>query len=87
MVYVLTDEGRKYLKEGLPEEQLMWSLTKPVTMEEAKGKVPNFSIALQWAKKNGWILVSSGEITLVKDPKSYPQEDALEKISSGEGAN
>ncbi len=78
MVYTLTDEGRKYLKEGLPEEQLMWDLAKPMSMEEAKGKVPNFSIALQWALKNKWIEIKDGLIKKIKDlPDRYELKEAL----------
>ncbi len=78
MVYALTDEGRKYLKEGLPEEQLMWSLVKPMSTEEAKGKVPNFSIALQWALKNKWVEIKDGMIKKIKDlPDKYELKEAL----------
>ncbi|RLG15852.1 phenylalanine--tRNA ligase subunit alpha, partial [Candidatus Pacearchaeota archaeon] len=54
-MYELTEEGKKYLKEGLPEINLIKKLKeKELSFEEVK-KSQNFNIALQWAKKNNWI--------------------------------
>ncbi|MBI4163180.1 MAG: phenylalanine--tRNA ligase subunit alpha [Candidatus Aenigmarchaeota archaeon] len=84
MVYALTDEGRKYLKGGLPEEQLMWSLTKSMSTEEAKAKVPNFSIALQWAIKNKWVEIKDGLIRKIKDlPDKYELKESLFAAEQG----
>jgi phenylalanyl-tRNA synthetase alpha chain len=82
-VYALTDEGKKYLKEGLPETQLVKSLKKSTTIEQARKSIDNFSIALQWAKKNGWVRVEKGKLVLVKKPDSATEQDWLKKASLG----
>src|SRR3989338_2065942 len=81
--YILTEEGRRYLENGLPEKKLLGIL--PASIEDAKKKIDNFSIALQWAKKNGWIEIKEGEIILKKMPEKIPEEEALEKINKKEG--
>lgn len=80
-MYRLTHEGEKYLKHGLPEMNLVLLLEKgKVTIEKAK-QIENFSIAFQWAKKNGWIKISGNEIELAIKPREFPEQAALEKIS------
>ncbi len=82
---VLTEEGMRYAKEGLPEKILVGFLEKKksVSIHEAKAAIANFSIALQWAKKNGWVRVESGKIELLKRPESIPEQEALEKLAAG----
>jgi phenylalanyl-tRNA synthetase alpha chain len=84
-MYQLTEEGKKYLKVGLPEKRLVELLKekKKIVVEEARKKIDNFAIALQWSKKNNWIMVVQGEVELLKVPESYPEQEALEKISRG----
>ncbi len=84
-MYVLTEEGKKYLQEGLPEKMLVKFLEKgPAGLDAARTEIPGFSIALQWAKKNGWVAVNKDVIELVKMPKEFPEITALERISKGE---
>jgi len=79
----LTEEGKKYLREGLPEKNLAKLLEKgPLKLEEAQ--IENLPIAIQWAKKNGWIKIDKGLLTLVKKPGVLVEEDALAKIEKGE---
>ena len=82
MALRLTAEGRKYLEEGLPEANLVKDLQKlggKAPIGKAKGD--NFSIALQWAKKNNWVKVESGSLILLeKSPKS-PIPKALQDVS------
>ena len=64
----LTKEGKKYLERGLPEKNLVNALKAgPMDFGLAKKKIDNFNIALQWAKKNGWIEVKAclGEATRI----------------------
>ncbi len=83
-MYRLTEEGQKYLKEGLPEKRLVELLEKgAINLNTAKAKIPEFSIALQWAKKNQWIAVTTAGVELVNKPESFPVQDALEKINKG----
>lgn len=82
MKYSLTDEGRKYLKEGLPEKKLLDLLEKgPARIADAQRKVDNFSIALQWAKKKGWVTVVRDGLELVNVPEYLPEEEALKDIA------
>ncbi|HLD49269.1 MAG TPA: phenylalanine--tRNA ligase subunit alpha [archaeon] len=83
--YILTEEGRRYLENGLPEKKLLGIL--PASIEDAKKKIDNFSIALQWAKKNNWIEIKEGIIILKKMPEKIPEEEALEKINKGKNVD
>ena len=81
-MYVLTEEGKKYLEQGLPEKNLVKMVKKgKVKINDAKTKIENFSIALQWAKKNNWVMAVQGEIELIQDPVIYPEEQALKTVS------
>lgn len=82
-IYKLTEEGRNYLQNGLPEANLANSLKRPIGIDEAKGRIDSFGIALQWAKKKNWVRVEAGKLVLVKKPNSVPEHDALRKISEG----
>lgn len=93
--YILTDEGRHYLREGLPERRLLNFLReegrigtsiilKRLGEREAR-------IALGWARRRGWIkiekarngsiitLTESGEVAL---NDTWPLERLLETVSS-----
>jgi phenylalanyl-tRNA synthetase alpha chain len=84
IMYTLTDEGRKYLENGLPEKKLVELVENgPVDIKEAQNAIENFSIALQWAKKNQWVTIKNEKLFLMKKPDEFPEQDALEKISSG----
>ncbi len=81
--YVLTDEGEKYLKEGLPEEKLLKLLKKTNKIDELKkimGK--EFQIALGWLRKKGIVEVRDGKIELVSEGE-FEEKTALENISAG----
>ena len=83
-MYQLTDEGKKYLKEGLPVKNLLKLL--PKEMKE----ITNMSgaiIAIGWAKKNGWIQMNGGVADLTDDGKDILNkktdiEIALDDINS-----
>jgi len=85
--FVLTDEGERYLKEGLPEVQLAKALRKSMPIKRARNEVDNFSIALQWAKKNGWVRIQKGKILPAKTHKQLSEElksdNGLLRFSSG----
>lgn len=84
-MYVLTEEGKEYLEKGLPEKNLVELLIEgPVSFDLLKKRVKHFAIAIQWAKKKGWIAVKDGKIHLLKEPKTFPEQEALEKIAKGE---
>lgn len=88
--YVLTDEARKYLEEGFPEEKLVRLLVRAggeLGVEEvnrALGK--EAGIALANASRKGWVKIQAGKVVLVIDPSRAVAEErtALEKIMRGE---
>lgn len=86
-MYRLTEEGRKYLKEGLPEFKLIKILKTSVSIEEARKMIENFNIALQWAKKNGWVKIEKGNIILIKTHAGIPEQEALEKVSENKSVD
>ncbi len=86
-MYRLTEEGYRYLRGGLPEKRLVQLLRNPMDLEEARGRMDDFSIALQWCKKNDWVRLEGGRLHLVKEPESIPDEDALKKIQEGVGVD
>ena len=81
--FLLTDEGMKYAREGLPEKRLIEILDKPLQVNEAKNRIENFDIALLWAKKNSWVRIDSGNLVLVKKPPFIPEQEALKAIVEG----
>lgn len=87
MMYRLTEEGKRYLENGLPEKRLVEMLkTGPISMSEA-AEMENFSIALQWTKKNDWVKIDKGKLLLLKEPPSFPLQEALEDVENGENVN
>jgi phenylalanyl-tRNA synthetase alpha chain len=75
MGYILTEEGKKYLKEGFPEMRLIEEISKgEISFEKAKD-MEGFNIALQWAKKNNWIRIESGIIKLSEEGKAAITEN------------
>ncbi len=83
-MYELTEEGKKYADRGLPETGLMETLNKTREIRKLKENVDNFSIALLWAKKNGWIEIESGLVKILKKPSRYGLQEALKKLDKGE---
>ncbi len=83
-MYRLTEEGHRYLEQGLPERHLLDILDIPLEIYEASKKIEDFNIAMQWAKKEGWVLVKDGKLKRVKKPSEFPVEEALKKISKKE---
>ncbi|MFH1445507.1 MAG: phenylalanine--tRNA ligase subunit alpha [Nanoarchaeota archaeon] len=83
----LTAEGKKYLKEGLPEKKLLEKIyKKPIAITELKS-IPNFNIALAWAKRMGWVIFTKGKLHITQEgKKALGEETSIEKVmKTGEG--
>ncbi len=84
--YFLTDEGKRYLKEGLPEERLTELLEKGIEdikeLQQRMGK-EEFGIALGWLKKKGAVEVKGGKVKLVKKPE-FEERNWLKSVEKGE---
>ncbi|MBM3304031.1 MAG: phenylalanine--tRNA ligase subunit alpha, partial [Candidatus Aenigmarchaeota archaeon] len=81
--YTLTEEGKKYLSAGLPEVRLAELLSSgPRSIDEAKKRIDSFSVALLWAKKNGWVAIENGQLRLVSQPKDM-MHGKLKEVHEG----
>lgn len=85
--YKLTKEGLMYLKHGLPEVRLVKILKKPMPVTDARKRVENFHIALSWAKKNGWVRIEKGKLTLVKRPGDTGVQESLRRLKDRKGTS
>ncbi|MEM1513517.1 MAG: phenylalanine--tRNA ligase subunit alpha [Candidatus Thermoplasmatota archaeon] len=87
--YLLTDEGEKFLKDGLPEKKI-----EEGEIRELEGKFgKKFAILLGWAIRKGWCRVDEiGDKKYVKItdkgkkemPARQAEEVALERIKKGD---
>jgi len=79
----LTEEGKRYSEEGVPEKKLLEIVSKKtMSIQELNRSVDNFSIALAWAKKKGWVQMAGGKVSITKTgrevlSKSTPVEEGL----------
>jgi phenylalanyl-tRNA synthetase alpha chain len=85
--YKLTEEGEEYLKNGLPEKNLVELLNsypqRSSTIGKVMLKIKNFPIALKWTLEKQWVMKIGNEITLLKPPFETEEEVALKDISEG----
>lgn len=82
--YKLTEEGEEYLKNGLPEKNLVEFLNtlpqKTASIGKTFSKVKNYPIALKWALEKGWVLKQADQLVLLKPPYQTEEEIALKRI-------
>lgn len=87
-MYELTSEGKKYLKEGLPERRLINYLNsipgKSCDLKKLTKEIKNFPIALKWCLDKKLVEVKNQKVKLVKYQKEFKEEDYLKKIERGE---
>ncbi|WP_048098286.1 phenylalanine--tRNA ligase subunit alpha [Archaeoglobus sulfaticallidus] len=82
--YRLTDEGEKYLSEGLPEERLYSLIKQGVdSIDQAKKEMKDFGIAIGWLRKKGIAKIEGKKIVLLKDA-DFREKELLKKIDDGE---
>jgi phenylalanyl-tRNA synthetase alpha chain len=81
--YKLSEEGEKYLREGLPEEKVVTAIEKGRAkiseLEKEIGK-EIVKIALGWLRRNNLISIKKGEIRLIGKAQ-FKEKEALELIS------
>jgi len=84
----LTKEGQEYVKEGLPERNLLKTLDKgEKSIPDLKKKLKRFNIGLVWVKKNGWGTIKKGQLELTAKgtkaiKETIPEEKILSETSS-----
>ena len=75
--FELTDEGLKYLAEGLPEEKLYEEIKKGFEdlseLEKRLGK-EELKIGLGWLRKKGAVKIEGGKIKLIGKPEFMERE-------------
>jgi phenylalanyl-tRNA synthetase alpha chain len=82
----LTEEGKSYAKL-FPEEKLLDEIKGSEGRKKITGKE---GVGLIWAKKNGWVTIENGVISLTESGKkfggstSYPQRKVLNEIVSSD---
>lgn len=82
--YILTEEGKRYLRDGFPEERLIKLLSQFDKVDELKSMLgEDFHIAVGWLRKKNVLELKEGKIKLISEPKIVERE-ALEKIERGE---
>jgi phenylalanyl-tRNA synthetase alpha chain len=64
-MYQLTEEGKEYLRNGLPEKQLLRFVKDEKSMEEVS-KFPRVEIAIGWARRHGWIEIRDGIVKITE---------------------
>ncbi|MFW9959916.1 MAG: phenylalanine--tRNA ligase subunit alpha [Candidatus Thorarchaeota archaeon] len=90
--YTLTNEGKEYADEGLPESRLVKAITElggTASVDEAVEQSGLSSkakgIALNWAKRNGWATISKQEgittISVVRSESQSPVARALNHLA------
>ncbi|MBN2101879.1 MAG: phenylalanine--tRNA ligase subunit alpha [Candidatus Aenigmarchaeota archaeon] len=82
-MYQLTDEGKKYLKKGLPERRLYELVKDAIPIKDAQKMIDDFSIGLMWAKKNGWVKIEKGIIVREGVVSDTDAEKGLKLVSEG----
>ncbi len=88
-VFTLTEEGRKYAQEGLPEKKLVKLVAEGMDdVATLKGKFESLSIALIWVTRNGWASIKDGKLLLSSEgleviDKKTSDEQLLESLKDG----
>ncbi len=66
----LTEEGRTYAEEGLPEKRLIKLVgSGKGKISELKDDFPDVTIALVWLRRNNWAKIDNGQLELTEEGK------------------
>ena len=89
--YELTEEGKRFLKDGLPEKKLLSMNNVAIDEIERKFGKKDAKIMIGWALNKKWCnILKKGEKKYVvitnegKNVTNYPEEEALKKISDSD---
>ncbi len=90
-IYTITEEGKEYAREGLPERQILsyvQACSEEVTISDLKTRFPPaiVGISMGWLRRKGWGAIVDGVIVPAGDatPDTGADEGAL-RILLGEG--
>ena len=85
----LNKEGLEYAKDALPERKLITLVSKGERkIDVLRKKVNRFSIGLVWVKRNGWVEIKNGLLSITEKGKKIlegkiPEEKVLSALSTG----
>lgn len=79
--FELTNEGRRFAKEGLPERRLLEAAGKGVSVAELGSDEK--SIGIPWAKRKGWIAISGGRIALTPEGRKAAESKGADEKTLG----
>ncbi|MDQ1261081.1 MAG: phenylalanyl-tRNA synthetase alpha chain [Euryarchaeota archaeon] len=77
----LTEEGRKYAQEGLPERAMLSVIGSGKAMSELKD--PSHKIGLGWLRRKGWATILAGELKPQGSAPKGKDEEILENLLAG----
>ncbi len=77
-IFSLTEEGRSYAREGLPERRLLQMICdgKPIA------ELQEHKLAIGWARKKGWVRIDRGVLKPCGSPPEGDDERALKSLLS-----
>jgi phenylalanyl-tRNA synthetase alpha chain len=85
LFFELTDEGREYTRDGLPEHNLRTLLVHgPLEISKLKETFKGLNIALAWIRRNNWASINRGMIELTDagtDIGDTPAQKVLQKFT------
>jgi len=84
VIYELTEEGRKRLEEGLPEDVLIKKLGgKPRLINDLKEEMgKDFEIAVGWARRKGLIKIEENKIIPLVENYTSPEVNFLKNLEA-----
>lgn len=80
--FTLTEEGKGYREEGLPERQLLGSFTGSIPVKDLQ-RHPHAKLGIGWMRKKGWVTIRDGIVTKAGDPPPGADEIALRSPAPG----
>jgi len=80
-IFSLTEEGRRYAQEGLPERKLLQAIGPGMPMSDLKE--PSAKIALGWLKKKGWAAIDKGVLKPTGVAEQGRDEEMLDILLEG----
>lgn len=81
-IFALTEEGKKYAREGLPERNLLLAIGSGKPMADLKD--PSVKISLGWLRKKGWAAIETGVLKPTGDAPQGKDEEILESLLAGQ---
>jgi len=76
----LTEEGRRYAEDGLPEKKLLELVAGGSDeISGLKDTLPSLNIALVWVRRNGWATIQKGRLDLTSEGLAAKDLETLDE--------